>query len=809
MREQTAINQGWLYSPEFDTRYTDTGFTPDPATWQPVRLPHTNLELPYNGFDEKSYQFVSSYWRQLEIPADSARLFLDFEGVMCAADVWLDGKLLASHKGGYTPFTVELTGHAQAGTTAGLLVRVDSTERKDIPPFGHVVDYLCYGGIYREVSLRSQASSFICDVHARPQAVMEHAKKLRLDISLDLAAAARGSDFVVEASLEETAGGQALAVQTGSFRGGNEASGHTISLQFENLTGIKLWDIDQPTLYRVRVQLKQVGHMVDEYCQRTGFRQADFRPDGFYLNGRRLPIIGLNRHQAWPHAGYAMPRRAQRRDAEILKHELHVNLVRTSHYPQSRHFLDACDELGLLVFEETPGWQHIGDREWQDNACADVEAMIRRDRSRPSVVLWGVRINESPDNHDFFARTNAIARQLDLDRQTGGVRCIQNSELLEDVYTFNDFTHSGGRAVLKTVRQVTGLKQAVPYMVSEHNGHMYPTKRFDNEERLTEHAMRHARVLDKALGMPGCAGAIGWCAFDYNTHKDFGSGDRICYHGVSDMFRHPKYAAHLYASQVDPASKVVLEVGSLFAKGERCAARLLPIEIYTNCDSVVLYRAGQRIGEYAPERSAFPNLPHPPIVIRDLIGDQLQGSQFSPGEQGFLRRIVGIIFTSGMENLGTFDRLRLGMLLARHKLSRAAAEALIGKYAIGWGSQDESFELAGLLGGKEVCRRTYGGDARAARLEVSSDDSQLDSGDWDSTRISIRALDQYGNLHPFTAEAVRIEIQGPARHFGPSLLPLTGGIASFWLQTTGQSGDIRVIAHSERFGRQEIQITVR
>ncbi|HBO41990.1 MAG TPA: beta-galactosidase [Spirochaetaceae bacterium] len=805
MRQIQTINRAWHYRADYADHYTSATFRPE--SWETVCLPHANRELPYNGFDEKCYQFISSYWREIELPANQPRHFLDFEGVMCAADVWVNGQAAGSHRGGYTPFCIELSRFAAPGSTARVLVRVDSTERRDIPPFGHVVDYLCYGGIYREVSLRSQATCFVDDVFARPRDVLADAKGLRLEISfagVDQANQA-GGERRVHCQLLDTCNGQTMAESSQAVPAGNAE----LAVELTGIKGLQLWDIDQPKLYRVVVSLLQTDQPLDRWEGRVGFRQAEFRPDGFWLNGRRLPIVGLNRHQAWPYVGYAMPKRAQRRDAEILKNEYHVNLVRTSHYPQSRHFLDACDELGLLVFEETPGWQHIGDRAWQDQVCTDIEAMIRRDRNRPSIILWGVRINESTDNHDFYTRSNQIARRLDPDRQTGGVRCIEGSELLEDVYTFNDFTHSGGQAVLRKPRQVTRLKRDVPYLVSEHNGHMYPTKRFDNEERLTEHALRHARVLNTALGMAGWGGAIGWCTFDYNTHKDFGSGDRICYHGVADLFRQPKYAAWLYASQVEPARRVVLEAGCLFAKGERCAARLLPIEIYTNCDSVVLYRAGKRIGEYWPERDRFRHLAHPPVIIRDLIGDQLAGSQFKPRDQAFLRRLVGTIFTSGFEAVGKLDQLRLGLLLARYRMNRTVASDLMAKYAIGWGSQDESFELAGCLAGQEVVRRSYGGDARAVRLSVNADDAALQAGDWDTTRVVIRAEDQYGNLHPFTADAVALSVEGPGAVIGPTLLPLTGGYASCWLRSHGPAGIVSLKISSQRFGEQSISLTVR
>ena len=178
---------------------------------------------------------------------------------------------------------------------------------------------------------------------------------------------------------------------------------------------------------------------IENLAERFGFRLAEFTKDGFFLNGNPLKIRGLNRHQSFPYIGYALGQSAQYKDAEILKYDLRINLVRTSHYPQSKHFLNRCDEIGLLVFEEIAGWQHIGDKEWQNKSIENVQNMIERDWNHPSIILWGVRINESPDNHDFYLKTNQVAHQLDSTRQTGGVRKFVEGEFLEDVYTMNDF----------------------------------------------------------------------------------------------------------------------------------------------------------------------------------------------------------------------------------------------------------------------------------------------------------------------------------------------------------------------------------
>ena len=253
-------------------------------------------------------------------------------------------------------------------------------------------------------------------------------------------------------------------------------------------------------------------------------------------------MIGLDRHQTYPYIGAAAPARLQRQDADILRFELACNIVRTSHYPQSPHFLERCDEIGLLVFEEITGWQHVGDQNWQDLCLAELKTMLERDRNHPSIILWGVRVNESADNDPFYIRTNALAHATDPTRQTGGVRCFRDSSFLEDVFTYNDFSND----VLEPNK--------LPYLITEFAGHMFPAKTWDHEERLIQHAQLHASIQNKQLGNDKIAGAIGWCAFDYATHIEFGSGDRVCYHGVMDIFRLPKWAAYLYKSQQLPQS---------------------------------------------------------------------------------------------------------------------------------------------------------------------------------------------------------------------------------------------------------------
>lgn len=762
MRTVLSINQNWFYKPSF-IENQDILPLHSAAGFEPVALPHTNVELPFNYFDDKAFQFISCYKRPLQLDAawQGQRIFVDFEGVMTYAKVFINGVFAMEHKGGYTPFSVEVTHLVDFAGQNEVTVMVDSTERGDIPPFGGQIDYLTYGGIYREVQLRIVPQTFIEDVFVTTPNVLENEKQLLAQVTLK--GFNPNNTYQIEALLTDE--GQTIAAQKQDVK---EA---LFTAALTKLTNITLWSLNQPKLYMATYVLYENGQEIDRYQVRMGFRDVQFLAQGFYLNGEKIKIAGLNRHQAYPYVGYAMPKRVQQKDADIMKYELGLNVARTSHYPQSRHFLDRCDEIGLLVFEEIPGWQHIGDIAWQDQAVEDVKAMIINDRNHPSIFLWGVRINESPDHHDLYTRTNAAARALDTTRPTAGVRYIAHSEFLEDVYTMNDFIHDNGYGdylssvirnhqtydhlqgqngkdiALRDPRMVTGLDKDVPYMVTEYNGHMYPTKRFDQEERTMEHALRHARVQNASYLNERIGGAIGWCAFDYNTHADFGSGDKICYHGVMDMFRIPKFAAYAYRSQKNPNEEVILEPATYWARGERSVGGVIPMVIFTNCDEIRFHYGDQLIGTFAPDKEAFAGLPHPPVVIDEMTGS--------------------------------------------------------------WGMRWEDATIIGLINGKEVIRKDYSRNAVPTHFTLAADDSALSTGDWDATRVVIKAADQLNNPMPFLMEGVSIAVEGAGELIGPNHLTLLGGQSAFWVKTKGEKGTITVTVTCPVLGKEaKVQIEV-
>jgi beta-galactosidase len=589
----------------------------------------------------------------------------------------------------------------------------------------------------------------------------------------------------------------------------SSVNGSSIKLK-SRTCGVRNWELEDPMLYLLELELlSEEGGDIPEDTKiiRFGFRICEFRSDGFYLNHRKIKLLGLNRHQSYPYVGYAMPKRQQKRDARLLKQELGVNAVRTSHYPQSKHFLDACDELGLLVFTEMPGWQHIGDAEWKEKAVNQVGEMILQYRNHPSIVLWGVRINESQDDDEFYTRTNRLARELDPVRQTGGVRYLKKSKLLEDVYTYNDFLHQGNNPGLSPKQEVTSVQEA-PYLVSEFNGHMYPTKAFDDETHRLEHALRHAAVLDSLFEQKDICGGFGWCMFDYNTHKDFGSGDRICYHGVMDMFRNPKLAASIYASQGEGGT--VFELSTTLDIGDHPAGNIRKVYAFTNADSVRLYKNDVFIKEFHPSREHFGHLPHPPILIDDFIGELLEKEEhFSHKTARTMKQILYAVKEYGPNNLPLLHKLKMGWLMLREHMTLEDGARLYYKYIGNWGGQATSFRFEAIRDGNVVKTRIKAPSSMAKLLLEPDSTSLIEEETYDVAAIRIRTVDELGNLLSYYQEPIVLKTEGAIELVGPKVISLKGGMGGTYIRTLGRDGTGALIATQSDLGEKRIEFTVK
>lgn len=732
-----------------------------------VRLPHTVKELPYNYADCTDYQTVCGYKKTFIVPEDwrGKLITLGFEGAAHSATVFCNGSEAIMHDCGYTAFDADLTPFVKYGEENTVVVRLDTRESLNVPPFGFVIDYLCYGGLYRELTLKVRNKGYIDEV------LLENTGLREIKVGISCESDIRGSSLVSRVIDKD---GNAVA----------ESEGKSFSLSVEDA---ELWSPASPVLYTLNVRrLSKSNELIDEMNLRFGFRTAQFKADGFYLNGEKLKLRGLNRHQSFAYVGYAMPKSMQILDADILKNELCVNAVRTSHYPQSRHFFDRCDELGLLVFTEIPGWQHIGDEEWKRQAVINTEEMVKQNMHHPSIILWGVRINESQDCDELYRETNRVAHKLDSSRATSGVRYLEKSHLLEDVYAFNDFSHCGTNDGLKSKKAVTSNAKKA-YLVSECNGHMFPTKPFDDEEHRLSHALRHAKVLDAMYAEDDIAGIFPWCMFDYNTHRDFGSGDGICYHGVTDMFRNPKLAAAVYRSQGDDEPCCV--VSSSMDIGEHPAGNIGKVYVFTNAEKISLCKNGIHVRDFYPSEEEFSSLPHPPVIIDDFIGEMLKTVEgFDDKTAADIKECLIALSVHGTANLPPKILLKFAKLMLFKGFSVSDGYKLYGKYVGNWGGEATKWRFDAISGGEVIASVTRQPGVKPKLCILPSSTVLKESSSYDVAAVRLRALDSDGNICTYFHEPVTLSAEGAIELIGPSVISLKGGCGGAYVKTTGKAG---------------------
>ena len=747
------FNQGWLFGGRYQAGAADPGY--DDSGFTPVTLPHTVTGLSWGDWDPASWQQVWIYRKHFEWPGRgrdaSSRVFTDFDGVLVSATVLLNGSPVGQHQGGYLPWSAELTGSLAEG--GNLLAVIVDARWQPVPPDGAAagaaaVDFLQPGGIYRDVRLRVVPEVFLAGVFARPARVLTADRIVDVEATIDAATVPTGP-VQVTAELLSRDPGQPGVLASASAAVADLAAGTTVArLRLTGLPDVGLWSPDTPRLYTVRTALSAGGAGQHSTDTTIGFREAQFRPDGFYLNGARLPLFGLNRHQLFPYLGMAAPARLQRADAELLRYELNCNMVRCSHYPQSPHFLDACDEIGLMVWAEPPGWQYVGDAAWQDIMLANTADLVTRDRNRPSVIVWGTRLNETASYPTLYRRSRQLARDLDGSRpSTGAMNRRSTAGWAEDVFAYNDYHSRRGRARLK--RPLPGI----PYLVSEAVGALDGPPRYrwtDPGATLAAQARMHAQVHDIARADPGYAGLLGWVAIDYASLN----GDGRVWHGlktpgVADTFRVPKPGAAVYRSQVDPCVRpVILPVFCWdFGPGSPPRGPGPQAMIATNCDRLEIYAGGQHLATGTPDRTAFGHLAYPPVCA-DLTVD---------------------------------------------------------------GAARPELRIDGYLGGQLAATVLMSADTGRDRLELAIADRSIEADGSDATRITFRAADAYGHQRPHVTGLVTLAVAGPATLIGDNPFPFAsygpaGG--AFLRSQPGQTGEVLVTATHPALGQAEAWITV-
>ena len=749
-----ALNFNWQFLPDYKEEYLNKL----PNSSQIINIPHCAKEVPYNYFNEKDYQLISTYQKYFDVDEDLKNKVVNlvFDGYMLKARIYLNGNDLGEHLSGWVKVKLDVTKYIKQKDNR-LLVILDSREDSEIPPFGYAVDYLTFSGIYREVSLEVHPQTYLENIFVKSN-INGH-----VQVEYDVV------------------GENAKVSHKVFFKDKNLLSSDKDEFDIPNP---ELWDLDNPNLYTLVTKVEG-----EEYITRFGFREAIFKPDGFYLNGKKTKLVGLNRHQGYPHVGYAMPKSIQEEDADILKYQLGVNIVRQSHYPQSEHFLNRCDEIGLLTVNEIPGWQHIGkDKVWRDNFMFYLQQMVKTQRNHPALIAHGVRIDESQDDHELYSEANNVAHQLDPTRQTLGVRNFKNSELLEDIYAYNDFSCDSMRIGLINPKGVKTHDK--PYLVTEYMGHMDPVKPTSDERTKVEVALRHAKVIDDNFKYQNIAGAIGWCAFDYHTHVDFGSGDHICPHGAYDLYRNSKHTAAVYASQNDKTP--MLEVISDMKPGDYPEARYFDIYVCTNCDYFDLFKNDEFVARYYPKRDQFKYMPHPPILVDDLVGKTFKEKRFKEKSWPRIAKMFTHAATQGFNALTLKEKLYLAFMMSKYKVTYAELVDLYNTYVGSWGGIAKTYTFKGYKNDTLVVEKKVG-PSKSFDLDVRASKDALENKEtYDVLSIHVKHIDENGSLMQYSNRVIHIEASGPVKVLGDEYQSLLGGQLTLYVLSENKSGKAKI-----------------
>ena len=623
-RHVTRLDTGWRFLRDDPDGAHGTGF--DDSHWESVTLPHSArveaLVTGPPGTPGAQWQGLCWYRRRLRLDPDSGggEVLLRFEGAMNVAEVWLDGKRVGTHLGGYLPFALDLSDRLRPGREHLLAVRLDNRDNPITGPKPLAqLDFNLYHGLYRSAYLIRKdrlaiTDPLLADKPAGGGVTVTYTEVTRDRARVRVQTHVRNGydgdrELTLRVSLRQ-AGGRMVAQATTPLTLAAGEDRHLV--QVLEVRSPRLWSPDHPNLYRLDCEVLDGARLSDVESHRIGIRRITIDEEGFAVNGERLFLRGANRHQEHPYIGNALPDAAQYRDARRIK-EAGFDFVRLSHYPHSPAFMDACDELGLVVMDCIPGWQYYNpDPAFVELQYRNCRELIRRDRNHPCVVLWEVSLNESAMPPEFVARAHAIAHEeypgdqcftagwtagYDVflrARQHGGCRDGRHRPCA--VSEYGDWEYYAMNAGLDQ----TAWTDLTP---AESNSRQL---RWQGERALLQQATNFQEAHDDNLGTIAFADGL-WVMYDYNR----GYAPDVESSGCMDLFRLPKFSYHFFRSQRPPATGPVVFIASHWMPGSPAEVR-----VFSNCEEVALSLDGRLLERRGPDRNRIATrLAHPPFTF--------------------------------------------------------------------------------------------------------------------------------------------------------------------------------------------------
>lgn len=607
--------------------------------WTVVSLPDGIEYLPTEASGCINYQ--GEVWYRKHFTPDAAlkgkKLFLHFEAIMGKSKVFVNGKLLTEHFGGYLPVIADVTDVLDWNGDNVIAVWADNSDDPSYPPgkAQDVLDYTYFGGIYRDCWLIAHNNVFITDPNYENEVaggglfvafgkVSDALAEVQLKIHVRNATKNPFSGRVEYMLLQPDGTEVARLSDKIQVKAGRAT---TVSDRMP-VKQPMLWTPSTPTLYNLLVRvLDKEGNVIDGYRRRIGIRSIEFKgKDGFYLNGRPYgkPLIGANRHQDFAVVGNAVANSIHWRDAKKLK-DVGMEIIRNAHCPQDPAFMDACDELGLFVIVNTPGWQFWNDApEFAQRVYSDIRNVVRRDRNHPSVWLWEPILNETWYPADFAKNTRDI-----VDAEYPYPYCYSGSDSEArghenfPVYFAHPANMQDASKEIDPTK--TYFTREWGDNVDDWSSHNSPSRVARNwgEQPMRVQAQHYAcpyypvtsyDVLYKQS--PQHVGGCLWHSFDHQRgyHPD------PFYGGLMDVFRQPKYSYYMFMAQ-RPAVKNDRNAGSgpmVYIAHEMTPFSGKDVTVYSNCDEVRLtFNKGGKTYTYKKDKNR-PGMPSPVITFPDV-----------------------------------------------------------------------------------------------------------------------------------------------------------------------------------------------
>ena len=731
----------------------------DDSNWEAANLPHGLEILGENASGGRNYQGKAWYRKRFSVDnPDGNRVYLYFEAVMGEARVWVNGKHVAEHFGGYLPFAADITDVINKdGKSNVIAVMADNSDSTLYPPGQRQgrLDFTYFGGIYRDTYLIQtgpvhvtlpELSKTVAGGGVFVATLDVNGNNAKMEVRTELENSSKsGVKLTVRSTLENADGKEVAAVEESiDLKAGEKRQ---LSKQFD-VKGVRLWHPDDPYLHYLRTDLVVNGKVVDSMRTRVGVRLFEMRgAEGLFVNKKWIgkKLVGANRHQDYVYVGNALPNSGQWRDVKLLR-QGGCNVIRAGHYPQDPAFYDACDEFGMLTTTANPGWHFFNfkDKIFEKRLYDDTRQLVRRDRNVASMLMWETAINECPKQPDYAMNTmHKIAHEefpfpgmytvADHDEAKKGGLDIYYHGNSKDV---NSFTREFGDG-----SEVDNWysQNAVTRVKSEWG-----------EKALLGQSLRLADTLKFIFITPKVRlGGSLWCGIEHQRgyHVDPFRG------GLLNVFRLPKYSFYVYGSQYDPDYKIpgVKSGPMIFNAHEITQVSSPDVVIFSNCEEIRLSWLGKTYTGKPSNEARFKGLPYPPFIFKDVFN---------------------------------FYELR-------------------SKSGKGKVTNNLKMIAEGLIGGKVVVRdeKDYAERNAGLKLSVSDEGMALVADGSDFVPVRAAVIDQNGTKKVLSSEFVYFEVEGDAEIIGGSFnqanpVKSEMGVASALLRAGVTPGEIKVTAHA-------------